>query len=189
MAITFNGPGPLAGVRGNMYKTILFSFFLLLSQPLWAGFEIEITPTQMQQMAVQQFPIEKQTLFARVQLSDPQITLPGEQRLALALNINAYFPNNTMSQGSAIVDGKLSYDSALGEFHINHPRLRQLNINGLAKQHNQILKDLITPIIQQSIPSIVIYRLDEKRFRDRLTKQSLKNITIRDGSVYAEMDW
>lgn len=157
--------------------------------PLSAGFEIEITPQQMQQMAEQQFPIKKQTLFARIEITQPEITLPGEQRLALAMKVSAYYPNKTMSKGHAIVDGKLGYDEKKGEFRLIQPRLKTLDIQGVTKQHNKLLQELISQLVTQAVDSVVIYRLDEKRFRDRMTKRSLKKVVIRDGILYAEVDY
>ncbi len=175
-------------MRGNMFKTIIFMFTLLLTAPLLAGFEIEITPEQIQQVAEKQFPIKKQALFVQVELSNPEITLAG-QRLSLAMRVVATYPNQTMSQGTVVVDGKLGYNAKSSEFLLIQPRVQAINIAGLASQHNEWLRDMISPLVAQSVTAVVLYRLDEKQFRDRMAKNSLKSISIRNGTLYAEMAW
>ncbi len=174
-------------MRGSMYKTIIFILSLLISTPLLA-FEIEITPEQIQQVAEKQFPIKKQALFVQIELSNPKITLAG-QRLTLAMQIAAYYPNQTMSQGTTVVDGKLGYNEKSGEFLLIQPRVQEVTIEGLASQHNEWLRDIISPLVAQSVTAVVLYRLDEKQFGDRMTKNSLKSITIRNGILYAEIAW
>ena len=171
-----------------MFRIITLIAGLLLNAPLWAGFEIEITQQQMQQMAEQQFPIQRKTLLADLELSHPKLSLI-DQKFVLETTVLANFPNQTMSQGHAIIDGKLGYRAEKGEFLMIQPTLAGLQIEGLTPQGNQLLRDLASQLIMQNIQSIVVYRLDEKRFRDRMTKQSLKSVTIREGALYAEMEW
>ena len=171
-----------------MLKPLLTLLTLLLCGPAWASFEVEITQQQMQQMAEQKFPIKKQTLLANITLSNPQLSLV-EQRFSLATDVSVHFPNQTMSQGSAIIDGKLGYRAEKGEFVMMQPTLVSLEVQGLSPQGNQLLQEQASQLEVQQIQSIVVYQLDEKRFRDRLTKQSLKFVSIRNGSLIAEMDW
>ncbi len=172
-----------------MFKIIGFITTLLFSTHLQAGFEVEITPQQMQQMAEQQFPIEKQTLFAKLRLSDPELAITSQQRLSLKSQVSAYFPNQTMSEGVAQLEGELHYVAERGEFELRQLRLQQLAIKGAGEELNQLLHDLAAQLIAQSLPKVVVYRLDDKRFRDRMTKRSLQSITVRDGVLIAEVDW
>lgn len=188
MAIIFSGPGPQVGVRVNMFKVVIFTIFLLFSLSSWASFEVEITEQQMQQVAEQQFPIRKQTLLANITLSQPKLTLV-DQRLELQSTIRADFANQTYSQGSAKISGKLGYRAKQGEFLLIQPSLLTLDIQGVDQQGDQLLQQLVSELIIQQLQSIVVYRLDEKRFKDRLTKQNLKSVTIRDGALFAEMEW
>ncbi|MCF6218108.1 MAG: DUF1439 domain-containing protein [Gammaproteobacteria bacterium] len=171
-----------------MFKTITFILTLLFTTPLLAGFEIEITPQQIQQVAEKQFPIKKQALFVQIELSNPKVTLTG-QRLSLAMQVVAAYPNQTISQGTVVVDGRLGYNEKSGEFLLIQPRVQTITVEGLASQHSKWLKDIISPLVAQSVTTVVLYRLDENQFRDRMTKSSLKSITVREGTLYAEIAW
>lgn len=160
----------------------------IMSNTAYASFEVEITQQQMQAMAEKQFPIHKITLLANITISNPQLSLV-EKRLALQVDVLAKFPNQTQSQGSAKIDGALGYLANKGEFLIMQPNLVDLTINGLNSQGNKLLKGILSQQLVEQIKHVVIYRLDDKRFRDRMAKKNLKSIQIRDGVLYADMDF
>ncbi len=169
----------------------IISIILLIStinNTVHAGFEIEITQQQMQAMAEKQFPIHKITLLTNITISNPQLSLV-EKRLALQVDVLAKFPNQTQSQGSAKIDGALGYLANKGEFLIMQPNLVDLTINGLNSPGNKLLKGILSQQLVEQIKHVVIYRLDDKRFRDRMAKKNLKSIQIRDGVLYADMDF
>ena len=172
-----------------LHKLFYVLILGLLATPVHA-YTVEMSQTELQAMVEQGFPIRQQTPFATTVLSQPKITIPANsQRLRLSVAITAVFPNNITSKGRAEIEGELDYDATKGEFHLREPSVTALYFDNLPQQYRELLTTVIGALARQTLPIIVIYRLDEKDLRQSMAKRVLKDVKVRNGKLIAELDW
>lgn len=179
-----------AFIRHTFAKIVRVKMLLILI--LFTGqvqaYTVEISETDLQQMVSQGFPVQQQTPFATIILSDPRIRILGDSnRMRLSLAISTAFPNQLTSRGRAEIEGELAYDANKGEFHLRQPALIGLQFDQLPQEYHQMASALVGAIAQQTLPIIVLYRLDEKDIRQEMTKRILKGVTVKDGKLIAEL--
>ena len=161
----------------------LLAVFLLLPAILQAN-TLEISHQDLQLMAEQQFPINRKTPFALVSFDNPQVILAkNSNRLGISLDISAKFPGQLSTRGKGQVDGELEYRPEKGEFHLRNPRMVAVSLQGIAPEYNAMLQSLISEFARQSLPIIVVYRLDENQPEQALAKRMLKSVQIKNGKV------
>jgi hypothetical protein len=163
---------------------------LLLSATPAHAYTVEITQPELQAMIVQGFPIRQQMPFASAILSQPRITIPPSgKRLRLAVAISTTFPNNITSKGRAEIEGELGYDADKGEFHLREPSVTALSFDQLPPQYRELVTSIVSGIAYQTLPIIVIYRLDEKDLRQSMARQTLREVTVSNGKLIVELAW
>lgn len=175
-----------------MLKTLvvrLLFVVLLLPALAWA-YVVEMTQVELQEMLVKNFPVKRDITFAVLTFDKPQVVLTkGSNRLGLALTLTAEMPDQWVARGSGMIDGELEYDAAKGEFHLRNPGVKSLSFEGLPPQYSSMLQGVVAEFAAQTLPIIVIYKLDEKQFRQSMTRKMLKSVQVKDGKVLAELDW
>ena len=164
----------------------LLVIFLLLPATLLAD-TLEISQRNLQTIAEQQFPISRETPFALVKFSNPQVILKeGSDRLGISLDISAEFPGQLSTSGQGQIDGELEYRADKGEFHLREPKMSALSLQGIAPEYNAMLQSLISEFARQSLPIIAVYRLDENQAQQAMIKRMLKSATVRNGKLLVE---
>jgi len=154
------------------------------------AYTVEITQKEIQSMVASIFPIKQQLPFVSTTLSDPRIhILRGNNRLRLSVAVSTAFSNNITSSGVAEIEGEVDYDSVKGEFYLRQPTITKLQFDQLPQEYEQQARSVVSGLTQQSLPIIVIYRLDEKDIKQAVTRRVLKGISVKDGKLVADLDW
>lgn len=162
---------------------------LLLPAPAWA-YVVEMTQEQLQVMLAKGFPLKREVAFATLTFDQPRLVLEqGSNRLGLALTLLAEMPGQRPARGSGMIDGELEYHADTGEFHLRNPSVKSLSFDGLAPQYNALLQGVVAEYAAQTLPIVVLYRLDESEMRQAMARRMLKSVQVKDGKVLAELDW
>lgn len=170
-------------------KSLMLVALLIVPAPIWA-YSVEISLDEVQAAVATLFPIKQQIPFATTVLSDPKVRIVNDSnRVRLAVNIQASFPNGIHSAGTAEIEGELGYDAAHGEFRLRQPVVTELRFGALPADYADLMKANVNALAEQILPSIVIYRLDERDFRQGMMRRVLKGVTVKDGKLIAELDW
>ena len=169
--------------------TLVFSLAGLFASHAHA-YTVEITQAELQAMVERGFPIVQQTPYATTKLSQPKVSIVnGSKRLRLGVSITGIFPGNLVSSGRAEIEGEPDYQSDKGEFHLREPVLTSLHFDRLPAEYQELMGTLVSAIVRQTLPIIVIYRLDTRDLRQSTVRRMLKSISVKNGKLIAELDW
>lgn len=149
----------------------------------------QMTQQELQTKVEKSFPLQKETPFAMLTFSSPRVVLKSENnRLGVMMNVLAESAGKTLGKGTGMVDGELEYVAASGEFRLRNPKVNDLVIDGLSPNANTLLQGVASDALARMMPVIVVYKLDEKEFRQSMAKRMLKSIRVESGRVVAEME-
>lgn len=149
----------------------------------------EMSQQDIQAKVEKHFPLQKQTQFALLVFSSPKVVLkPDVNRMGLMMDIQAESAGKVVGKGTGQVDGELEYLPASGEFQLRNPKISDLMIEGLSPSTNVLLQGVISDALARTMPVMVIYKLDEREFRQSMAKQMLKSIRVEKGRIVAEME-
>lgn len=169
---------------------LLLALLLCLSAAQAAAWNVEISQDEVQASVATMFPIRQQIPFAAVVFSDPRVLIvEGSDRVRMGLAVDASFANQVAAAGRAEIEGGLGYDPARGEFHLLRPAVTDLQVDVLPQDYLDLVRTMTNSIAEQFLSGIVIYRLDERDFRQGMMRRALKGVHVRDGKLIAEMDW
>jgi hypothetical protein len=168
----------------------LLALLLLCPGAQALAYSVEISQEEVQAAVATVFPIRQQIPFITTEFSNPTVRLvKGSNRIRLGLAVRASFADQAATSGQAEIEGELGYDPARGEFHLRQPAITGLDIDALPPDSVAALKILLNAATQQILPSVVLYRLDERDFRQGMMRRALKGVSVRDGRLFAELDW
>lgn len=154
------------------------------------AFQVEITEAQIQAEVTTMFPIRQQLPFVSAVFSDPRVRIvPDSDRVRLALSLQARLAAEVDAAGEAEIEGSLGYDAATGEFHLIRPSVVRLHLDLLPRDTLELVRVMTNAVAEQYLTSIVIYRLDERDFRQGMMRRNLRSVQVRDGRLIAEMGW
>lgn len=154
------------------------------------AFQVEITEAQIQAEVAAIFPIRQQLPFVTAVFSDPRVHIvPGSDRVRLALSLHARVAPDVEAGGDAEIEGSLGYDPATGEFHLVRPAVSRLHLDLLPRETLEFIRVMANVVAEHYLTSIVIYRLDERDFRQGMMRRNLRSIHVRDGRIVAELGW
>ena len=177
-------------LRSLSLSGLLFAAALCMTAGQAFAWEVEIPQEEVQASVETMFPIRQQIPFATVVFSDPRVLIvEGSDRVRMGLAIDASFANQATAKGRAEIEGGLGYDPARGEFHLLRPAVAGLHFDGLPQEYLDLVRMMTNSITGELLGGIVVYRLDERDFRQGVMRRALKGVQIRDGKLIAELDW
>lgn len=163
---------------------------LCLLPPAAQAFQIEITEQQIQAEVGTMFPIRQQLPFVTAVFSDPRVHIvPDSDRVRLTLSLRARLAAESEVAGEAGIEGSIGYDAETGEFHLVRPSVTRLHLDLMAQESLEFIRLMANAVAEQYLTSVVIYRLDERDFRQGLLRRNLRGVEVRDGRIIAEMGW
>lgn len=149
----------------------------------------EMTQQELQDKVEKSFPLRKETSLAVMVFSSPKVILkPESNRLGLAMSLQAEVQGQVIAKGTGMVDGEVEYVPASGEFRLRNPKVSDLLVDGMTPAMSAILQGMMSDALIRAMPVIVVYKLDEKEFRQSMAKQFLKGVRVDKGKIVAEMD-
>jgi hypothetical protein len=173
----------------NVFKVLGFVSSILASQ-LAIGFEytLEFTQVDIQKQIDAMLPIKKETFLAVVTLDQASVIfVENSDQLILDAKIFLSSIAGVNSQGSFIVQGGVSYNSAEGAFYFHQAKIIRLDIGGVPSELMVMLKDLAQQGLTQSLVKNPIYILKKDDMRQQIAKLQLKSVLIKDQKLIATM--
>ena len=162
----------------------------VLSSTLAHGFEqtLQFSEVQLQEKLQGMTPIERQTLFAKVVLTDAKLQLlEKEDQLSVTAFLDVTALGGLRGSGHVTVQGSVIYNASEGAFYLHNAQLTQLHVDQLSSESVNQLKPVLQDVIAQSLQSQPIYRLKDNDMRQVLLKASLKNVTVNNRTLFVTL--
>ncbi|MGK0444653.1 MAG: hypothetical protein ACJA1U_001589 [Bermanella sp.] len=150
------------------------------------GFEqtLTFTEAQLQEKLQAMTPIERQTLFANVVLTDAKLRLlDAQNQLSVTAFLDVTALGGLRGSGHVTVQGSVMYQPSEGAFYLHNAQLVELHVEQLSKETINQLKPVLQDVIAQSLQSQPIYRLKDNDMRQALVKASLKKVEVKDQAL------
>lgn len=150
------------------------------------GFEQVLTfsEAELQQRLQAITPIERQTMLAKVVLTDGTLQLldkKNEISVTAFLDVTAL--GSVHGSGVVTVQGSLSYNASEGAFYLHNPKITQLKVDQLSQDTVTQIQPLVQDLVTQSLQSRPIYQLQDNDMRQALLKASLKRIEVKQQAL------
>jgi hypothetical protein len=130
--------------------------------------EVEIPLQKLQDGIERRFPLNNRVLeFLDIRLSRPQLSLPGGERVALAMEayVAPPFTNQSWS-GNLALSGRLYLDAGRGAVLMNEARVDRFVIDGMDEARQRQLgkvADLLLSKVVRDVP-VYTFRLEDLRY-------------------------
>lgn len=149
-------------------------FFLRRGDP-WT---VRVDAAEIEAGIARSFPIEKDLLLTRVELSDPRLILdPEAETLGLEVALAATGSGDRLYRGTATIRGQVAYRPGDGAFYLDRPVTR-FDVEGLSGSRKEILDGVTTALAADYLAANPIYELREDRFRERMARIFLRDLEI-----------
>ena len=169
-----------------MFQSVLLSVCLFCySLIAWSYTQtLVFTEQELQQRLNQITPIQKQTVYANIVLTDAQLQLlESDNQLEVSAFIDAAVLGSLHGTGQVVVQGSLLYKNQQGAFYLNQAKVTKLVIDQMNPEVVKQLQPLVQDILVQHLSNQPIYTLDDQDMRQALLKSTLKNIEISNRQV------
>lgn len=161
---------------------------LLTLAPQVMAFTKELTASELQTQLASQFPLQEQTPFMTVTLSDPIVILKEKSdRIGLELTVATAALGNTGGKARGLMDGQLHYEPKTGEFFLRDPEVQRLYVAGVPEQYQSDIRMMVDSIAKQALSRIPIYTLKEDDPDQSLAKSFLKSVSVRNGKLILDL--
>lgn len=164
-------------------KCMLCLLFVSLSS---YSFEQVLTfsEAELQQRLQAITPIERQTMLAKVVLTDGKLhLLDKENEISVTAFLDVTALGSVHGSGVVTVQGSLSYNANEGAFYLHNAKITQLKVDQLSQDAVTQIKPLVQDLVTQSLQSRPIYQLKDNDMRQALLKASLKRIEVKQQTL------
>lgn len=169
-------------------RVALAAVIALFSASLGAT-TLEFSQADLQNRVGPQFPIQRSVLGVAINFTDPLVFLSeNENRIGVELTISVTASNTLKGKGRGMTDGTLVYKPATGQFVLTEPRLRNLKVENIPQEQQARVRETIDWVARNALPEIVVYQLTEEDFREKMAKQMLKSIAVKNGKLVVELE-
>ena len=175
--------------RFKFLHAVLIAMLCCLLRPAVAAtYTLELTRDQVQTAVEHYFPVEHTTPYATVTLYRPLVFLDrASSRIGLELTLLADVPGVMAGKGQGAIDGDLEYRQETGEFYLRDPKIRRLDLEDFPPDVAASVQQTIQGLMRQSLPVILVYKLKDNDIGQRLTKQILSSVAVRNGKLVLEL--
>ncbi len=144
---------------GNFHKTII------------------IPRATLQGLVDKKFPIDKNLIIARFTIDTPVIYFKN-QNVGIKMNYRGNFLADEI-KGYVDVNGRITYKQDKGAFYLTDIIIEEFEVNGLNLSNEKKIKNVIQNIANHCLEGFPLYKLNQKKFRQKIAKIFLKNLTIK----------
>ncbi|GAA6136128.1 hypothetical protein NBRC116188_29180 [Oceaniserpentilla sp. 4NH20-0058] len=173
-------------IKNSVLK--IWLLVLICSVPSFAlGFTqtLVFTEEELQTQLNQVTPLQKQTLFANIVMTDANINLlESANQLEVTAFLDVTALGGMHGTGNVTIRGSLVYKSEKGAFYLSRPRITQLHIDKINPDVVEQIQPLVQDLLAQSLQRQPIYQLDDQDMRQSLIKTTLKNVEISNNQVH-----
>lgn len=150
---------------------------------------LEFSQADLQNRVGPQFPIQRSVLGIAVNFTDPLVFLSeNENRIGVELTISVTASNTLKGKGRGMTDGTLVYKPATGQFVLTEPRLRNLKVENIPQEQQARVRETIDWVARNALSEIVVHQLTDKDFHEKMAKQMLKSIAVKNGKLVVELE-
>lgn len=172
-----------------MLRVLLLLLLTFSSVQAWAfNYTIELTQADIQQKVAKMMPIERQELFFKVKVSNPEVNLSlNSNEMSMAVDLAASVPGTGSVQGKADISGALRYDNQTGAFYLVDPKLTELQIANMDQKVLPMVQDLAQLVIASVLPQQPVYKLKDDDLKQKLARAMLQSVEVKEGKLVLNM--
>ena len=146
--------------------------------------ELVFTREDLQAKLTQKFPRKEKHPLMAITFSNPEILLePGADAMGIRLEIKMAPRLGKRRKGQVVAEGGIEYRPQRGEFFIVNPKVVSVELDDLKGKYEKSVRSVADQIVEQYLPEVAVYRLDQKDFKQKVAKLVLKSVKIRDGKL------
>ena len=155
---------------------VLFSF------TQWASalsYMIEVPKQVIEDQISLHMPMEKRLPLAVIRLSEPKLALlETSNEVSLFLNVDVIMLKGFKGAGRGELIGSIDYRPEEGAFYLVNPRIVNLSIDHIPSFVMPQVTQAARLLLERSLTSYPIYRLDENDPKHKMAKASLKKVSV-----------
>jgi hypothetical protein len=166
---------------------ILFIFGSLIASGCTAPgrFVVKVHKHEIQKKLDGRFPVRKTKLVFEVRFENPVVSFNKEDQIEIGIQVKGLVAKIPILTTSAVIAGKIRYDTARHEFLLTDPHVKGLELANVPDRHVEQVRAEVDRIANRILPAIPLYRLDPKKHR--LARILLKRAWVSDQTLYLEM--
>lgn len=169
-------------IRALAVATALFSAAL-------GATTMEFTQAELQARVAPQFPMQRSLLGAAINFTEPLVYLSEtENRIGVEVTVSVAMSDTLKGTGRGMTDGTLVYKPETGQFVLTEPRLRNLKIDNIPAAQQARVRETIDWVARNALAGIVVYQLGDKDFREKMARQMLKSMQVKNGKLVVELE-
>lgn len=150
---------------------------------------MEFTQAELQARVAPQFPMQRSLLGAAINFADPLVYLSEtENRIGVEVTVSVAMSDMLKGTGRGMIDGTLVYKPETGQFVLTEPRLRNLKIDNIPAAQQARVREIIDWVARNALAGIVVYQLGDKDFREKMARQMLKSMQVKNGKLVVELE-
>ena len=150
---------------------------------------LEFSQADLQNRVGPQFPIQRNVFGVAINFTDPLVFLSeNENRIGVELTVSVAASDTLKGKGRGKTDGTLVYKPATGQFVLTEPRLRNLKIENVPEDQQARVRETIDWVARNALSEIVVYQLTGQDFREKMAKQMLKSMEVKNGKLLVELE-
>ena len=175
--------------RGQYVGGLFITLFLFFAQSTVAmAYTVELTKAEVQEVVQGYFPVKHITPFVMLTAHDPKVSLEQKTgRLGLEFSVLANVPGILTGEGRGLIDGDLEYRHKTGEFYLRDPKIKSLKLYDMPPEITATVKLALQQLMKQSLPVILVYKLQDNDLKQKMAKSVLSSVTVRDGKLLLEL--
>jgi len=151
--------------------TLLSAVIALATGACNATFSRAYTRDELQARLQKRFPVEKQKAVFSIRLSDPALSFPGGDRVAVAVNVEASTLGVPVGRGRATLEAAPYYRPEDGGIYLRDP----------------VLRDLASPAVVRALEERPIYTLEPARSaKEARAREHLRRLWIENDRLMIE---
>jgi len=175
--------------RDQYVRGFFITLFLFLVQSTAAtAYTVELTRGEVQEVVSSYFPVKHITPFVMLTAHDPEVSLEQKTgRVGLEFSVLANVPGILTGEGRGLIDGDLEYRNKTGEFYLRDPKIKSLKLYDMPPEITATVKLALQQLMKQSLPLIIVYKLQDNDLRQRMAKSVLSSVRVREGKLLLEL--
>jgi hypothetical protein len=167
--------------------TLLSAVIALATGACNATFSRAYTRDELQARLQKRFPVEKQKAVFSIRLSDPALSFPGGDRVAVAVNVEASTLGVPVGRGRATLEAAPYYRPEDGGIYLRDPVLRDLALDGAKPERLEKARQIVSPAVVRALEERPIYTLEPARSaKEARAREHLRRLWIENDRLMIE---
>lgn len=165
---------------------LLLSFIALaLSACNQAPLVIKLSQEKLQKTIDKKFPYKKSALVAKIELTDPKLTLKNDQLL-----IDVSFNGSALTksiEGQLNASGEVTYRPDKKAFYLKGFHIRRVDLANITGQQKDRVVNLLDKALNAYLTSFPVYRLKKTKYTQNLARMLLKDVKTEEGQLVVKL--